>query len=548
MKVYKLLIVGLLFGIGCGGESGTDSPTVSGGGGSGVTLDTTVQDSTSPSASISVGASVGKSVGKGVAKGESAPVIRVAKATSDATVNNASCSCTDLAGKVLATDKTNISGKAEMTIPAGEKQVIIKCTLPDGGEVTNLVDVEGKKAGETVSVGATGPEQDFIFKQIFKEAGFDHAALASKFAAGTLNPKAMYKTIKEMLNETGVSAGSDSVGAAMIAMRNAWKESFANNKPPTFLIDSLKGNASALSEMGGFVGGIDLSTANDHLASFIPACAKTFDATTFAKMEAASSGYDSIAKSFITYKKADMDNIAKNPENFRGLCQNSADKFVAGDASAFSTFTNSNGAALISSIVGTYDPAVFAGDYEAMQKVLQNYKFSSISGASDIATHAAAIGNYFVAMDNPAERDSALKDPTSIGTTLFNKPDVYAASDGAAVAQHIFTIQGNTGGSTGTFTAFTPCSDSFPCAAGSTCNAQHQCVPSAGGVGACTANCAIGTACTSAICGTGLECSGGFCKVTAGTTQKFGGETCANTAECLPPLSCKLHDVLRCSY
>lgn len=541
-------MTGLLFGIGCGG--GTDSSNRATTATGGITLSTTVQDSSSPSTSISVGASVGKSVGvgKGAATGESAPIIRVSKATANTAANGAKCSCTSLDGKVLATATAEASGKTDLTIPEGETQVILKCTLADGGEVTNIVDVDGKKAGETVSVGNTNPETDFIFKQIFKEAGFDNASLASKFTAKTLNPIAMAKTIKEMLADTSVSAGSSSVGASMIAMRNAWRESFANNKPPDFFKNALNGDASTLSAMSGFVGGLDLSTAmKDHLTSFIPACAKTFDDATFKKMEAASAGYSSIAKSFITYKKADMDNIAKNPENFRGLCQNSADKFVAGDANAFNFFKNSNGAALMSNLIGSFDPSAFGGDYEAMQKVLQNYKFSGL-GSGDIATHAAAIGNYFVATDNPAERASVLKDPTSIGSTLFNNPAVYAASDGATAAQDIFTIQGNTGGTTGTFTAFTPCSATYPCGAGATCNAQHQCVPAVGGAGACTANCPIGTACSGTICGTGLSCVTGFCVVPTGTTQKFAGETCTSTAQCLPPLSCKLLDVLRCSY
>lgn len=536
LGLAAVILTALFLVSGCGGASTTSSGSGGGGGGdSGVGIDGRVQ---APSESSSLNSL--PNISKGIANEEGI----VAKAIVDAPVSGGSVTAKLLDGMKLDDGIISPSGSIIGLVvdPAkldSTKQVLLECTV-GGKKFTNLVDLTGKSAGETVNSGVTNSDTTLSVQQVFFQASSNAtpenpAALAAKIASGEIQPLALFQTFK---NVFGVSntAGSGDAASSYQAMSKAFKAAMANGAPSFSDINTALAGGGILNTWKGLdssLSGVDMSTAAGHIQNYIPAVAKTFeDSSTFTKyFNAGNTGWAACAQYFGKQTGSELLNGFNQPAVFRGYLGENADAFNAGDNAAFDAMKKAGAARVMGELAGKFSGTAFSGgQYAALKKLIdsQSSGFDTLDSGK-FAAMGEAFFNQIRAANTTAEIDLIKANPSTFAGKIFDNPGAYVGSGGSGIFDgHFTTFKLNPTGFGGS-----GCNVDADCTGGLKCSPYKFCIAS------CDSNCAAGSSCS-----TGGQCSSGVCNAGvchfASTVDPFtlaalrpNGSTCTANGECM---------------
>ena len=559
MKICKtlrffspILMIGFLAGYGCGGGSDSAARAINTtNSGSGVGIAGSVATPTTSSASISVGASVskgvtaGKSVDKGISESVSEkPVFLVSKATTDTPAKNAKITITDSAGEVLDTCKCNNQGEligcnvdpAKLEV---DKLIFIKPLVGTDLQLSAVVDLSGKTAGETADAGTIDADDTVIADQLLLSCGGSSSA-----ACTTTDEKnrAYFKTIN---NVSGTTAGVADQGGIQKAYQEMIRGCMASgvHLSPSEIIDMLKGsNSSLISKCQSLAGlSLDNTTLTNGMKNFPTAVSGIISDSAFAK-SLLSGGEDAFKKMmgafFLKQPPANMGIMAGNPAVYKTMMATYATDVASGQGAAvFSRFSDASFLKSFGSFGDGLTVANMAqsGKADALKKV---WNASTFSGSENFAKMGESWRTLAVSGNSSTEFDLWTSKASTYAKKCTDNPSAWGGSAGAAAWDSfgITMVQNPTAATAGAV-----CTKDADCPTGQVCTLFNT---STGGVCfvSCTSNCVYGSKCStnsqcqSGFCGADSSCSantiGGVAVDPLGAVLKNLGETCAINRDC----------------
>lgn len=543
MKNILKSIVLVAFGIGLacgGGSSSSDNATITNA--NGVTLTGTV--SIPMSTSIS-NASLSK------------------EAIQDVSVRNGTMTAMTMTGIALGTASIANGAFSIIVDPNAldaTTQVVLVATIGEeisvnSPKLSNIIDVTGKTAGQSVDAGPTNGVTTLGTQQVYYYVGADctpeavSSACASAIVSNTISPPAMFLAFMGMIdgNVSGVTTpGFTSAGGSYQSLALAYESALAvSSSNPTALIPTfadinlaLAGNATILDSWKGMnstLSAINMSSAILDVQGVISALPKIVnDATTNSKLlEAGDSGAGALAKFFAGLVPTDLTNISSKPEIYQQYFQQKMTTFVAGDTSALDSLKDSNAASVLAKLSGGCSASDLTGKYDELEKIMdaQKAKFATLSDDAE-PQFASSLCNQMKAADSVAELNLLSTDPGTFANKMFDKPGIYDGAGGVTKMDNQFIAYKQ---NEQTFKGGTGCSSDADCG-GTTplCSSDfYFCVQP------CNLNCGVGFKCTmNSQCASGICSSLGSCIVGTGNDPLAGallqnGSSCTANSQCL---------------
>lgn len=552
-KIFLVCLLSLLLSA-CGGVGIPDSTTSSGGtggtggssgGGSGVSVNGTL--SVPVSSSVSIGKNMPDTIidmgfsgglmfasypsGLPMLAQTSTPITAkaVTEAATGGTVDIYNSSGTLLTSEVAVTAATGkYTAVVDPALLGTDKTVLLKITTTDKSELTDMVDLNGKATGESLSVTNT-LTTSLRTQQVLESCGTSFnvgSNLGTCLSSAPRKLVAMYNVFSGLPG----TAGTSNTASAQAAFEAMAKAAFAS------------GGAS-LSDLRKLAQG---------------------DSTTIDRMKA----FDSTTSSLTT---ADLVSLGPQIVNgVEGICDDTTtlSKYATVGATAFTKLANlmkeqtltdlqkiTAGQSSLKTMIGSYmDDAISAGNTTALNQFDQPGFGRTIMGLAEGVTQAELTSSVLSGLKtqfsgltwsgvDPTQADDAFKnlikasdnatEVTHWGNIdLQNKMAIYAGTSGQTILNGQFTYQVNQGG-TGTSL---PCSANSDCAAGKVCaTALYQCVDATNS----GAGLPLGAVCSSdSQCATGDCASSGFCYFPTGIDPLakqwlLDGATCTSAASCI---------------
>ncbi|MDP2599470.1 MAG: hypothetical protein Q8P84_01895 [Deltaproteobacteria bacterium] len=408
------------------------------------------QSLSSPPSSSSLSSSSSFSASKSLSasKSEVQKQISVAKVvTAESAASGAECSCKKGDGTVLGSGTSDASGKVSIKIDSSKvdftQGVVWDCTV-GGKNLKGLCSAAAAVSGGSVSCDAVNTSSTVAWINVLKAAGVDGIGsdFFSKVTGGSINPRAVFRSIFDPLEKVSGSAGDSSMQGMMRAMKDAMSACMANGgsacvQPEVFIGGMLDGKAEYISAAQGFVPGIDFSKAQALVGTGVATMAKTMSDASFVSTGHGKFGDDFFLNQGRFFGNFGVTEVNAKPEVLRGFMEQNF-----GSAGAFEqAMTNAGAARAVGLMANGFGADSFTGKYDVMSQLIMNSLDNLGSSLSDFAAFqkvATGLGNQMQAIENSTQKELVLNKPGAFAGKIFDAPDSFTGAGATTAFQNQF--------------------------------------------------------------------------------------------------------------